>query len=225
MEDIKTLFDIADRNNESSITINSDSIVFYKKNTDVKHRDGDEPAVIYRDGTQEWWRHGTLFRHNDKPTIVTKSGIKIWFISGYLFRAKAPSIVFPDGTEVWYDFGRIHRCDDKPAVTMYDGTQKWAMNGCLHREDDKPAVITPYGRQEWWKHGELSRKNGPVIIKEDGTEEYALPPPVDSKYQVTFGRRIKRKDGYIENFDANNIYTIGTEECFKYLTSEYNTCA
>lgn len=59
-------------------------------NFGVRHRGGDEPAVIDEtDGVmREWWAHGTLHRANDMPAIVKvdgaddTSGFCEWWVEG-----------------------------------------------------------------------------------------------------------------------------------------------
>src|ERR1700758_1767170 len=35
-----------------------------------RHRENDQPAVIYSNGAQEWWYNGQRHRENDKPAIT-----------------------------------------------------------------------------------------------------------------------------------------------------------
>lgn len=66
-------------------------------------------------------------------------------------------------------------------ITKYSIT--WTKYGMLrHRNGDLPAYTNIYGRKEWWKNGTLFRSDpdSPVIIHEDGREEY-LYGPVERK--------------------------------------------
>jgi len=50
------------------------------------HRDGDMPAVIHSDGSQEWYRNGELHRGGDQPAIVRNYGSQEWYQNGKLHR-------------------------------------------------------------------------------------------------------------------------------------------
>jgi hypothetical protein len=90
------------------------------------HRD-DGPALIWSDGTQEWWQHGE--RHRDD----------------------GPALIRSDGMQVWYQHGEQHR-DGGPAITELGGAQYWCQHGERHRNDG-PAEIWPGGTQHWYWHG------------------------------------------------------------------------
>jgi hypothetical protein len=51
-----------------------------------KHSYGDQPAVIYSNGTKEWYRLGKLHRENDKPAIEHANGIHKWYLTGEVYR-------------------------------------------------------------------------------------------------------------------------------------------
>lgn len=81
---------------------------------DKKHRDDDLPAVIYPDGTKEWWYEGKMHRNNKNE-------------NGYL-----PAQVWADGTMIWRLHGKIHRDGNKPAVIFgQKPLQEWWTNGVL----------------------------------------------------------------------------------------------
>jgi ribosomal protein L25 (general stress protein Ctc) len=83
-------------------------------------------AIIYVDGTQEWWVNGKLHREGDLPAII-----------------------YTDSTKMWYKYGKLHREGDLPAIIYSDGTQVWYINGKRHREGDLPAVIYVDNTQIW----------------------------------------------------------------------------
>jgi hypothetical protein len=45
----------------------------------LRHREGDEPAIIKANGTRIWMRYGTLYRDDDKPPIVEADGTEFWY--------------------------------------------------------------------------------------------------------------------------------------------------
>jgi hypothetical protein len=109
------------------------------------HRDNDLPAVVYPDGTCEWWFDGKRHRENDNP-----------------------STIYADGSQFWHQYGRLHRAN-KPAITRPDGYEKWALRGTLHRIGG-PAITHEDGGREWWVNGERHREDGPAYIC--GMNEY-----------------------------------------------------
>ncbi len=54
--------------------------------------------------------------------------------------------------------------------------------GQRHRNEG-PAMIWPDGSCAWYKNGELYRKNGPLTIRLDGTQQYrkCIYNPADTK--------------------------------------------
>ena len=42
------------------------------------HRDNDQPAVMYNNGTQHWYQHGKQHRDNDQPASINNTG-KWWY--------------------------------------------------------------------------------------------------------------------------------------------------
>ena len=64
------------------------------------HRE-DGPAVIYDDGSKEWWVNGKLHR-TDGPAIEYVNGEKIWYVNGKLHRTDGPAIEDVDDEKIWY---------------------------------------------------------------------------------------------------------------------------
>ena len=73
------------------------------------HREGG-PAVVWLNGTEEWWYHGKLHRED------------------------GPAFIRPNVTREWYKDGKVHRIDG-PAIIMDDGRSFWHING--YRVDKK----------------------------------------------------------------------------------------
>ena len=84
----------------------------------------DGPAVIYPDGSQEWWQHGVLHR------------------------VDGPAVIHPEGHEVWRQRGKLHRTDG-PAITWSDGTLEWWEN-----DERKPPEIEEMLTMVWRAQGE-----------------------------------------------------------------------
>jgi hypothetical protein len=63
----------------------TDEYVIFKKN-DLIHRDNDLPAVVYDDGTKEWYQNDLLHRDNDLPAIIYDDGEIRWYQNGIFIR-------------------------------------------------------------------------------------------------------------------------------------------
>jgi hypothetical protein len=46
------------------------------------HRDGDKPAITYKDGTKFWLRHGRPHRGGGRPAVVRANGDMEWYVDG-----------------------------------------------------------------------------------------------------------------------------------------------
>lgn len=72
----------------------------------LRHRDNDLPAVIYSNGSQEWWFNGQLHRDNDKPAI-DQFKYKKWIVNGKLHRNNTqPAVVYLGGVKEWWIDGK-----------------------------------------------------------------------------------------------------------------------
>ena len=45
-----------------------------------KHRDGNLPAVEWKDGNKEWWENGMLHRDGGLPAVEYANGSKEWWV-------------------------------------------------------------------------------------------------------------------------------------------------
>jgi hypothetical protein len=132
------------------------------------HRE-DGPAVIWSDGSQNWWQHGKIHR-DDGPAVVLADGAQYWYQHGELHREDGPAVIRADGTQEWRQQGKRHR-EDGPALVWADGSQCWYKHGKPHREDG-PAQVFADGSQYWYQHGELHREDGPAVMRADGREQW-----------------------------------------------------
>ena len=70
-----------------SITTNEDRTTTYRFNGEI-HRDNDQPAVIYPDGTKYWYQNGMPHRDNDQPAVIYPAGTKFWYQHGRFIKSE-----------------------------------------------------------------------------------------------------------------------------------------
>lgn len=119
------------------------------------------------------FNNSKILHKEDGPAVIWSDGSKEYFINGFLHNENGPAIVEYNKNFIrnqWYLDGVIHR-EDGPAVEHLNsnGTsyQEYYRNGKLHREDG-PAVIHPSGTLLWYNNGIIDRKDGPAIINKSG---------------------------------------------------------
>ena len=69
-----------------NITTDKLGSITYRFNGEV-HRDEDQPAVIYADGSEYWYQHGKIHRDNDQPAVINADGTKSLYIDGKFIRS------------------------------------------------------------------------------------------------------------------------------------------
>ena len=85
-----------------------DEVKVYNTNGKLHCEHG--PAIIYSDGTREWYIDGKLHRE-DGPAIIN-SKYKEWYINGERHREDGPAIECSNGTKKWYINGKLQRTND-----------------------------------------------------------------------------------------------------------------
>lgn len=68
------------------------------------HRTGG-PAVVWDNGTLEWWWRGVRHR-TDGPAIERADGGRSWWVDGRKHREGGPAVEEPNGTLEWWNYGR-----------------------------------------------------------------------------------------------------------------------
>ena len=96
------------------------SVATWHDSNNLKHRDGDLPAEVWRDGGQGWYQHGKNHRANGLPAEIV-----------------------PDGTMYWCEHDELHRDNGLPAVMFGDGTMSWHENGEKTGDQDNPPPNAP----------------------------------------------------------------------------------
>jgi hypothetical protein len=134
------------------------------------HSFNDMPCKLWNeDEAKEWYRHGMRHRDNDQPAIIYLYAKKEWYQNGELHRDNdQPAGIYLDVKKEWYQHGKLHRDNDQPASIYSDGKKEWYQHGKLHRDNDQPAVIYSNGTKIWYQHGKMYRDNDqPALIYPD----------------------------------------------------------
>ena len=92
-----------DDHTEGGVHVGSKDFSYWEwKNADGKyHRCGDKPAIIYSDGTKEWWENGK--RHRARGPAF----IDVYGNYGYYFRGMQHNLEGPAGYSKQYGSTKI----------------------------------------------------------------------------------------------------------------------
>ena len=67
------------------------------------HRDGDKPAIVYYDGSTQYYKHGQLHRDGDEPAAIGTTGYRAYWKNDKLHRDDdKPARIWPDGRVEYY---------------------------------------------------------------------------------------------------------------------------
>jgi hypothetical protein len=162
---------------------------------DTYHRDPKEgPAIEYDDGSCIYIQNGML--HNPYgPAIIWKrdAGL-VLTVRGYSFEAeryikdgtKSTKVVvtaFHSGKNkgcYWYQCGKKHRDPrEGPAIDLESGYKMYYICGMLHN-DFGPAIVDPDHGSTYMEYSSTHNLNGPAVVNNNGTEEYAICAVFDS---------------------------------------------
>ena len=65
----------------------------------------DGPAVVWADGTKEWWQNDQRHRI-DGPALIWAEGSEFWYQNGVLHREDGPAVEYArSGGTYWFLFG------------------------------------------------------------------------------------------------------------------------
>ena len=78
----------------------------YRNDKGQYHRT-DGPAVIYPNGSKEWWIDNKLHRI-DGPAVIYPNGDMVWYKNGVLHRKDGPAIKYVNGYKGWYVEGKYY---------------------------------------------------------------------------------------------------------------------
>jgi hypothetical protein len=95
----------------------------------------------------------------DGPALIYPNGTKEYYQDGQLHRMDGPAIEHADGTKEYYQNNLRHR-EDGPAVCGSESQPTfYYQEGKLHREaSEGPAAIYPSGRLEFYQDGQLIKR-------------------------------------------------------------------
>jgi hypothetical protein len=80
------------------------------------------------EGTAEYYNALGQRHREHGPAIVYEDGTLEWFLNGIRHRADGPAIEYTNGRRDWYQNGQLHRLDG-PAVEYSDGYCAWFIDG------------------------------------------------------------------------------------------------
>lgn len=118
----------------------------------------DEPAVITSSGSF-WYKNGKYHRVNDQPAMIFKSGTQEWYKNGEHHRDNdMPASIYFNGTQKWFKNGKSHRDGDVPAAIYSNDSLHYFSNGKRHRINGC-AIIRMNGYNEWWEDDVFIKKD------------------------------------------------------------------
>lgn len=105
---------------ESFLKVAADGTQMWLTKDGTFHRE-DGPALVYRDGTEEWYENGYKHRKGG-PAYSDGYGRQEYWLNGERHRADGPAVIFP-GCFVMYFFGNRHMKNRKDYMARTDLTE------------------------------------------------------------------------------------------------------
>jgi hypothetical protein len=127
------------------------------------HSINDRPAIVWANGTQEWYNAGILARDVNLPNVVIQDHI-YWMRNKPDRDFSKPIITFTPSDQIEFH-GEHHREHDLPAAISRIGNVFYFINDKLHRDNDLPAAIYQDGTEMWFRNGKLHRDFGLPAVK------------------------------------------------------------
>ena len=155
-----------------------------RQTTRKKRGIGGNGSIIKADGRQEWRDNAGKLHRDDGPAIISKNGAQEYWYHGTCHRVGGPAIVSADGRSYqWRHFGKLHRTDG-PAVVKADGTREWRQDSRLHREDgpaieypNKPCGASNCKSAEYYRFGKKSEAPRSRIDENDAGQVEIIERP------------------------------------------------
>lgn len=91
--------------------------------------------IDHKCGIVEYFYNGMRHRDGDEPAVIDANGSKQWWINGEIHRENKPAVIFANGDTQWWHHGLLHRLNG-PAIETYNGMPQWWINGkCIDESD------------------------------------------------------------------------------------------
>lgn len=145
---------------EPKKTIDKDGVIKYKVISKLHREDG--PAIIYPNGSEEWYFNG--IHHRIGGPAITSQDRVIWMQNGYRHREDGPAIEYNDGSYEYFVRDKCHRLDGPAVYTK--GTELFThyVSGKVHRIEGPAIYNEDLSQQHWIVRGKYHRENGPAVI-------------------------------------------------------------
>ncbi|RTK95521.1 MAG: hypothetical protein EKK64_06780 [Neisseriaceae bacterium] len=187
------------------------------------HRDNDLPAVIYKDGSKEWYCKGKRHRLGGNPArikIIKGGIIKEWWLEDEIHLQECSEKFlkgelihyinhFLNGTKVSGSYGYSTELKESFVKLIFLGSGHTDLNH-YHSYGDIPSVVRKSWfrkreTKEWHCAGKLHREYGPAVIYSNGDKEWWIHgerhrldgPAVEyangNKIWFEYGRFVRRK--------------------------------
>jgi hypothetical protein len=98
----------------------------------LKYINNELANGVYVDdgGDMYWYKDGKRHRDGDQPAMIYNNSGKLWFQNGRIHRdGDQPAVTHIDGYKAWYKIGIRQRDGDKPALIYGNGSKEWYRNG------------------------------------------------------------------------------------------------
>jgi len=148
--------------------INDEKTVWYKDEAcTIVHREGDLPAIEYKDGRQQYWLNGKQHRDGDLPAFISPS-LTQWVLNGeyYLRPNDQPSDITPTSLS-WYDRNNLKKRAVKNdlgwEVHYYEPRHTISLKGEEYRDKTYFEAMEIYKQKELLTHEWFGEK----ITKEE----------------------------------------------------------
>jgi len=207
---------------------------------DGKLHNDNGPAIVYSNGTQEWYKDGKCHRDNG-PAIVYSNGYKVWYKNGKYHREDGPALIYSNGDQYWYKDGiqfypstNTNNKDDnamiktttEPIIQSIQQTVENIINNnaCTWNEKVENTQFTgeihniQYYKYLSFKDGKRHNDNGPAVIMEDGYQSWCK----DGKLHREDGPAVIYKNGYQAWYKDGNYIDPPIENNKDNITSKEN---
>lgn len=72
------------------------------------HREDDNPALVFENGSKFWYKNGLPHREGDSPATIYRTGSMMWYKNGALHRENGPALIIArENHESWFIDGKF----------------------------------------------------------------------------------------------------------------------